>query len=143
VIGSLEDPIRGVRATPQAQTSTADLTAGPDIAANGTSFARHLRVANRSSMTIKWYLETATQFDAFLAPWDAPPSLRFIASTFRRLPRISLSRLKPASAANRTARPNGFSGEAGGHRLAGMDYSVHSRMTAKAPPTAAATPAIS
>ena len=40
----------------KAPTSGGNTTAAPDIEANGASFARHMRAANKSSMTIKSYV---------------------------------------------------------------------------------------
>jgi site-specific recombinase XerD len=73
-----------------------------DVAANATSFARHLRGANKSPNTIKSYLEATTQFDEFLADRGMP---REVAAIHREHVEAfienQLSRLKPASAANR------------------------------------------
>lgn len=86
----------------QAPTSGAHGTAAGDIAANATSFARHLRAANKSPMTIKSYMEAVRQFDDFLADRGMP---RTVATIHREhvesFIEDQLTRLKPASAANR------------------------------------------
>jgi site-specific recombinase XerD len=86
----------------QAPTSGVNGSAEGDVAANASSFARHLRAANKSPMTIKSYLEATAQFDAFLADRGMP---RDVAAIHREhvesFIENQLSRLKPASAANR------------------------------------------
>jgi site-specific recombinase XerD len=86
----------------RAPTSGAHGTAAGDIPANATSFARHLRAANKSPNTIKSYMEAVTQFDAYLAENGMP---RTVAAVHREHVEAfiedQLARLKPASAANR------------------------------------------
>jgi site-specific recombinase XerD len=83
-------------------TSTADRTATPDIAANAQSFGRHLRAGNKAPLTIRSYLDAVAMFDAFLATRGMP---RAVASLRREhvesFVEDQLSRLRPASAANR------------------------------------------
>jgi site-specific recombinase XerD len=85
-----------------APTSGVHGTAGNDVLTNGTSFARHLRAANKSPNTIKSYIEAVTQFDAFLTDRGMP---RDVATIHREHVEAfiedQLVRLKPASAANR------------------------------------------
>jgi site-specific recombinase XerD len=85
-----------------APTSGVHGTAAGDVLINGTSFARHLRAANKSPNTIKSYLEAVTQFDTFLAEHGMP---RDVAAIHREhveaFVEDQLRRLKPASAANR------------------------------------------
>lgn len=86
------------------QTSTSDRQSTPtsDLAANGKLFARHLRAGNRSSATIRSYLDALRHFEAFLANRGMPQEV----ATIRRehveaFVEDQLARLKPASAANR------------------------------------------
>ena len=85
-----------------APTSGGHGTAASDIEANGTSFARHLRAASKSANTVKSYMEAVTQLDAYLADHGMP---RTVAAIHREHVEAfiedQLSRLKPASAANR------------------------------------------
>lgn len=86
----------------QAPTSDAQSSAGPDIAANAASFARHLRAANKSPNTTKAYLDAVARFDSFLEAQGMP---RAVAAIHREhveaFVEDQLARLKPASAANR------------------------------------------
>jgi site-specific recombinase XerD len=86
----------------KAPTSAADDTASGDIATNAASFSRSLRAGNRSAMTIKSYLEAVRQLDALLADRGMP---RDVANIRREHVEAfiddQLTRLKPASAANR------------------------------------------
>jgi hypothetical protein len=52
----------------QAPTSGMHGSAEGDVAANATSFGRHLRAANKSPNTIKSYLEATSQFDRSFDP---------------------------------------------------------------------------
>jgi site-specific recombinase XerD len=86
----------------QAPTSGAHVTAGGDLAANATSFARHLRAANKSLNTLRSYMEAVTQLDAYLAEHGMPTDV----ATVRRehveaFIEDQLAHLRPASAANR------------------------------------------
>ena len=89
----------------QAPTSGVHGSAEGDVAANATSFARHLRAANKSPMTINSYLEATAQFDAFLADaWDASrrcrdPSRRGVTDVDGLVrARSRLASLRPAPA---------------------------------------------
>jgi site-specific recombinase XerD len=87
---------------PKAPTSGAQSTPTADLEANAALFARHLRAGNRSAMTIKSYLEAIRQLDDFLTDRGMP---RDVAALRREHVEAfiedQLSRLKPASAANR------------------------------------------
>jgi site-specific recombinase XerD len=86
----------------KAPTSVADDTATGDVSTNAASFSRSLRASNRSPMTIKSYLEATRQLDEFLADRRMP---RDVANVRREHVEAfiddQLTRLKPASAANR------------------------------------------
>jgi site-specific recombinase XerD len=83
-------------------TSAQEDTARPDIEANAQSFGRHLRASNKAPATIHSYLDAIARLDAFLAARGMP---RVVASLRREhveaFVEDQLSRLKPASAANR------------------------------------------
>ncbi len=83
-------------------TSAPDSTAAADIAANGQSFARSLRAANKAQATILSYMDAVARLDAFLADRGMP---RAVANIHREhvesFIEDQLARLKPASAANR------------------------------------------
>ena len=85
-----------------APTSAAESTSVADIPANAQSFARHLRAANKSPLTIKSYLDAVTLLDGFLEARGMP---RMVAAIHREhveaFVEDQLARLKPASAANR------------------------------------------
>jgi site-specific recombinase XerD len=85
-----------------APTSAQEDTARPDIEANAQSFGRHLRAGNKAPLTSRSYLDAVAIFDAFLAARGMP---RAVASLRREHVEAfiedQLSRLKPASAANR------------------------------------------
>jgi site-specific recombinase XerD len=85
-----------------APTSGQEDTARPDIGANAQSFGRHLRAGNKAPATIHSYLDAVARLDAFLAARGMP---RSVATLHREhveaFVEDQLSRLKPASAANR------------------------------------------
>ena len=86
----------------QAPISGAHGTAGGDLAANATSFARHLRAVNKSPNTLRSYMEAVAQLDAYLAEHGMPVDV----ATVRRehveaFIEDLLAKLRPASAANR------------------------------------------
>jgi site-specific recombinase XerD len=86
----------------QAPTSGVHGTARGDLAANATSFARHLRAANKSPNTLRSYMEAVSQLDAYLGMHGMP---RDVATVQREHVEAfiedQLGHLRPASAANR------------------------------------------
>lgn len=87
---------------PKAPTSAADGTARADIEANAQSFARHLRAGSKAPATIHSYLDAVARFDAFLAARGMPRAVASIHyEHVEAFIEDQLSRLKPASAANR------------------------------------------
>ena len=85
-----------------APTSAQEDTARPDIEANAQSVGRHLRGGNKAPAAIHSYLDAVTRLDAFLTTRGMP---RSVGSLHREhveaYAEDQLSRLKPASAANR------------------------------------------
>jgi site-specific recombinase XerD len=87
---------------PRASTSAAESTAGPDIEANAASFGRHLRAGNKAPATIHSYLDAVSRLDAFLAERGLPRAVASLrCEHVEAFVADQLSRLKPASAANR------------------------------------------
>jgi site-specific recombinase XerD len=85
-----------------APTSAQEDTARPDIEANAQSFRRHLRAANRQPATVHSYLDAVSRLDAFLAARGMPRSVAAIRREHvEAFVEDQLTRLKPASAANR------------------------------------------
>ena len=85
-----------------APTSGVHGSAQGDIAANATSFARHLRAANKSPNTLRSYMEAVTQLDAYLAAKGMPGDVASIRREHvEAFIEDQLGKLRPASAANR------------------------------------------
>ena len=78
------------------------IVADGDLAANVTSFARHLRAANLSPKTQKTYLDGLTRLAVFLADRGMPTDVSAIRREhLEAFIEDQLARWKPATAANR------------------------------------------
>jgi site-specific recombinase XerD len=87
--------------TNRGQTSP-NSSAAPELHALAESFARHLRAANLSPLTIKSYLDGVEQLTQFLVARDGVPPLRSIGRDhLEAFLADQLGRWRPATAANR------------------------------------------
>jgi site-specific recombinase XerD len=87
--------------TNQGQTG-GNSTAGSELGSWRQSFARHLRAANLSPMTVKAYLDAVDQLDRYLTASDPVPTVADInRAHIEGFLADQLARWRPATAANR------------------------------------------
>jgi site-specific recombinase XerD len=86
----------------QAAPIAANDTPGVELDAYRESFARHLRAANLSPLTVKAYLDAVDQLRSFLASTGQPDAVRGISHAHvEGFIADQLARWRPATAANR------------------------------------------
>jgi site-specific recombinase XerD len=86
----------------QSAPSTPTMVTPGDLAANVTSFARHLRAANLSPATQRTYLDSLGRMTSFLTERGMPTDVAAIKREhLESFLEDQLARWKPATAANR------------------------------------------